>query len=1515
MTIAPLYEYPNASGLEIAVIGLGCRFPGANNIDSFWQNLISGKESISFFNKEELRFAGVSESMLGNANFVNANGIIDYTDKFDAEFFGYTPNEAELLDPQQRIFLEVAWEAMENAGINLPKSHRNVGVYAGVGISQYLINNLLANNRIKHQYGLWELMLANGSAQLATRLSYLLNLHGPSLTLNTACSTSLVVIHTACRALLNGECNTAIAGAICLDVPQKTGYFYQEGGVVSKDGHCRPFDQESSGTVSGNGIGIVVLKCLENAIEDGDRIDAIIKSSAINNDGKDKVGFTAPSVTGQAKVIAAALDLAEIDPNTIGYIEAHGTGTALGDPIEIAALTQAFQGRVQECFSCPIGSVKANIGHLDTAAGMAGFIKTILILKNGKIPPNINFTKVNSKIDFNHNGFYVNQKILDWSTQGVIRRAGVSSFGIGGTNAHVVLEESPKRLYRIVSDRNYHLLCLSAKSDFSLDKQGENLSLYLREHPEVMVNELAYTLQFNRQVFSHKRIFIASSREDAIAQLSQADHGENLSLLNKITNHSIVFLFAGQGAQYVDMGRTLFEKEKYCKKLFLKCDAFLQQQFEFSIVEILFPKKDKQNAQFMIDKTLFAQISLFVVEYVLASYLIALGVKPIVMMGHSLGEYVCATLAGVFSLEDSLKIIYHRGRLMQSMQVGKMLAVQLSEAEIKPYLGVAAYLAAVNEEKSCVISGHCEVINDIQKQLDSNGIKNKVLNTSHAFHSSLMQDAAKEFLKYLSAYQFKSPGIPYISNVTGNWVTPELVCNPDYWVKHMLQPIRFYNGASVLLELNNLIGIEIGPGNILMSMLLRHSKRSLDSFFFSLLPDKKVKQLADKYFMQGMGKLWLHDVVIDFSLLNDCERNIPLSLPPYPFHRKTYWIYPDYVNNKSKIKPITNINLEDKLPIRQWFYRESWEQFPLLNMMDLSKKTYVIFMNQKGFSDLLADRLTALGNQVIKIKDACSFFQNDNEFTLDINNMEHYEQLCFELKRRDLAPDCLIYARSLTTQLNSQDFYQLYSNQVREHFFVLLYFIRSCKKNFPINSLDIKLISRNSYNLFERDFLYCNALPMGLLQVANQEYGNIYCSNIDIEEQLISGKDSMAFDSFICDLINPSTQPIIAYRGDFRWFSKIKLRELEDQKTIFKRNGVYVISGGLGKIGLLMVNYLAQQYYAKIIILSRSVFPKQTYWTAILKNQIEKVELLQKLKVLEAAKNAGGNIEIYQVDIANADAVRQVLQQTIKKHGVIHGVIHAAANINHGKSKSKISQINKQHVEDQFYSKIDGAIAIAKATEYLSVGFCLMMSSLAVYLGGLGFAAYSTANQLMDQFAIYMNKSRRTKWLTLNWDGWEFDITESQETPWITSQEGLYALEEALKQNESRLLISTTDYFSRVGNSFANKKMDGEMEAEVIHDRPVLLTSYKAPNTVMEHSICAIWQDIFGIEKIGIHDNFFELGGHSLLAMQIMARLRERFKQKISLSLIFETQTIAQLAAHLTALITKQENNMIEGEV
>lgn len=880
----------------IAVVGMAGRFPGANDVDTFWDNLTRGVESVQRFDLDELDIPPDPTSPDATDTFIAAKGIMDDIDKFDARFFGYLPREAALMDPQHRVFLETCYEALEHAGCDPFRFAGNVGVYAGCYIDTYLLANLCSDveflrNLVKSiQVGTLQCELGNDKDYLATRVAFKLNLRGPAVTLQTACSTSLVALSHACQGLQAYQCDAALAGGVTITLPLKRGYYYKKGGMLSGDGHCRAFDENAAGTVFSNASAALVLKRLEDALADGDTVYAVIRGHACNNDGAQKLSYTAPSVDGQAEVIALAHAIGDIDARTVGYIEAHGTATPLGDPIEIQGLTKAFRLTTEDTNFCAVGSVKTNIGHLDCASGAVGTIKTALCLHHKQLVPSLNFVRPNPNIDFANSPFYVNTELKEFpSPDGGRRRAGVSSFGVGGTNAHLVLEEAPEVDRDPGTQRAQHLLLVSAKTETAMNSSAERLAAHLATHPEQNLADVAYTLQAGRAVYAQRRIVVAGSHDEAIEKLNKAAPPPDRAKSDGAPP-PVVFMFPGQGSQFPGMARDLYANEPVFAEHFNQCSELLTPTLGRDLRDLVFKFKDQEEAAAALRQTEVAQPAIFAIEYSLAKLWMSWGVQPAAFIGHSVGEFAAAALAGVFELEDALRIVTVRGKLMQELPTGSMLSVRAPVQEVERMLGDGLCLAASNAPSLTVVSGPSDGIKALQARLDAAEIPHTFLHTSHAFHSDMMDPAVAPTVAEVQKVSLGAPQVPIMSTVTGAWLSDDEAADPAYWGRNLRQPVRFSEGITALADEDRLY-LEVGPGQVLSTLARQTIGKTPQPITFSSLAHARQKGADLPTLMSTVGRLWLHGVQLDWRGFHGGEPT-RVPLPTYPFERKRHWVEP-----------------------------------------------------------------------------------------------------------------------------------------------------------------------------------------------------------------------------------------------------------------------------------------------------------------------------------------------------------------------------------------------------------------------------------------------------------------------------------------------------------------------------------------------------------------------------------------------------------------------------------------------
>ncbi|MEM6278219.1 MAG: amino acid adenylation domain-containing protein [Verrucomicrobiota bacterium] len=897
------------SSSDIAIVGMAGRFPGAPNVETFWKNLVAGRETITHFSEEELEY---SNDPNNGDSYVRSRGIVEGSDLFDAKHFGIPPRDAELLDPQHRLLLECAQETLENAGHDPDRFEGKIGFFAGSSQNSYLLNNLCADRafarRLAAGYPVndFGILFGNDKDFLPTRIAYKLNLRGPAMAVQCACSTSLVAVTQAIESLRSGTSDMALAGGISLTFPQKRDYLYTPEGMASSDGHCRSFDASASGTVFGEGVGLVALRRLDEALADGDEVIAVIKGFALNNDGADKAGYAAPSVSGQVDMILEAHRNAGVDARSIGYLEAHGTGTPLGDPIEVAALTEAFSRTTSDKDFCALGTAKTNVGHLDIAAGVTGLIKAALTLQHGVIPPLVHFEKPNPKIDFEKSALYPVREATEWKDESGPRRAGVSALGVGGTNVHVVLEESPKSDSATTPNSAQLFFPLSATSSLALTEAVERLGDYLRES-DASLADVAFTMQEGRREFEIRTAFAARTREELSRQCREFE-GKTIKRSSQF--EKLAFLFPGQGAQHPGMARDLYEKEAPFRKALDECAAILEPKLGLSLIDLIVPPEDKlEEMATTLRDTSLAQPAIFSVSYALAKQWEHWGIEPDVLVGHSIGEFAAATIAGVFTLADALHLIAERGRLMSELPGGVMISVRASEEEIQPYLTEDYDLAAINGAKALVLAGPHEGSEELEKRLADDGFIAKRLHTSHAFHSRMMDPAVETFEKAVHSISLRAPNRKIFSTVLVDWLSDEQAMDAAYWAAHLRKPVRFYDAIAKLWEDPSIGFLEVGPGNTLATLAGQNPDRNKTTPSLSSLPHPAREESSQKHILSTAANLWSYGWKTDWSKLEQRgnERRHRVPLPTYPFQRERFWVEPpeDEVTVRSEEKSST----------------------------------------------------------------------------------------------------------------------------------------------------------------------------------------------------------------------------------------------------------------------------------------------------------------------------------------------------------------------------------------------------------------------------------------------------------------------------------------------------------------------------------------------------------------------------------------------------------------------------------
>lgn len=1494
------------NGLEIAIIGMAGRFPGADDIDTFWDNLVAARESIGQLDPDMLRANGVSEALLADPEYVKAGGVMADADCFDAGFFGFSPREAEVLDPQQRVFLECAWHAMEDAGYDPDRTSLPVGVFGGAGMNGYLLN-LYADPAIRGQVSPYELYVGNDKDFLATRVSYKLNLNGPSLSVQTACSSSLVAVHVACQSLIAGECDMALAGGVA--VSRQLGYRALQGGIYSADGHCRPFDASAGGTVGGNGVGIVVLKRLEDALADNDRIDAVIRGSAINNDGAIKVSYTAPQVDRQADVIRDALLMADVSADSIAYVEAHGTGTPMGDPIEATALTQAFRGDTQRKAYCALGSVKSNIGHLDAAAGVAGLIKTALALKHARLPASLHFDSPNPQIDFDNSPFRVNAQTRDWPTSDQPRRAGVSSFGIGGTNAHVVLEAAPERVESQASGQA-QIVPLSAKDPQALQHMARRLADRLEADPAQSLDDIAFTLQQGRKALPWRLSVCAEDASDAITRLRQASMPHKAAM----SKPSVVFLFTGQGSQYPRLAESLYQREPVFRAAFDHCADFLAAKTDLRLAELL---RGSDSADDLTD-TALAQPLLFAVEYALATLWMDRGVQPAAMLGHSLGELVAACVAGVMSVETALELVAVRGRLMQAMAPGAMLAVPLAAEPLADYLDDSLNIAAENAPGLCAVSGPPSAIDALATRLDADGIAATRLHTSHGFHSPSMDPAVAPYTEAVNRHALSTPQIPFISCVSGTWIEADEATDAGYWGRQLREPVRFDAGMREVLSLADPLLIELGPGNTLctLAMLQQTGDEATQLTCIQTLPTATQAANADadsaRVMLTALGRAWCAGAAIDLAALtppsDQRQRPHRVSLPGYPFARDPYYIAaPDAGSAAADQAATTATAARQQLDMADWFHVPSWQRSPVVALPPppTDRVRWLLFADDLGIADALVEQIEHAGQDAFRVTPGAQFTQSGyRQFLVATADVDSLRALFADLANRDVQAEQIVWLWPTASDAEADD---------RVPFLELAALLQSVADR--EEPLQLTVVSANGCDVIgdtpPRD---AQAALAGLCQIAGQEYPQIGCRQVDIDPARLTPRGIAAHLWQELRAEKPAAR--CAWRGSTRWSLDFRALSLPAPDSLpvapnqrLRKRGRYAIVGDIDTgLGHVWASALHARFEAQLALIDTSTAPA-----------VETDEPADALLRLHA-------------DPTDAASMQTAIEHVIERLGRLDGVFYSGPTTS-ADSAAPLALLQASHWQHNQRSKVDGLRTLSEALQAHVPGFVCVQSSLSTIVGGLGLAPYAAANHQLDALVAEQNQAGNCAWYAINWDACRDDDSYPEADVDGRHQGGIgaalaeYALtpDEVWRATERVLMfapngqyvVSRADLPARLHQwiSATPRSLDADTVGarpkgkHGHHERPALETAYMAPRDDVEQTIANIWQESLGIDRVGVDDNFFELGGHSLLAIQVIGKLRAAFPVEIEIQqLLGGNPTVANVAAALNERLPKGDD-------
>ncbi len=1349
---------------DIAIIGMAIRVPDAATPEAFWNNLHAGVESVRTYTEEELLAKGVTPGQLADPHYVRAGIPLQGVDQFDPEFFGFSPKEAAILDPQHRQFYEVSWEALERAGHPPEAFDGAIGVFAGCGMGAYFTFNLLSNADLVDSVGLFLLRhTGNDKDFLATRVSYSFNLRGPSVNVQTACSTSLVATHLAVQSLLSGECDMALAGGATIELPHGVGYVYKEGEVLSPDGHCRTFDHRSRGTVFGSGAGVVVLRRLADAIRDGDHVHAVIKGSAVNNDGSGKVGYLAPSVDGQAGAVAEALAVADVPAESVTYIECHGTATPVGDPIEIAALTRAFRESTERVGFCRVGSVKTNIGHLDTAAGVASLIKATMALEHRKIPPSLNFEAPNPAIDFASSPFSVAASLIDWESDNGPRRAGINSLGVGGTNAFVILEEAPPRPAS-PEDASPQLLVLSARSRRALDDAGQRLAEWLKANPQQRLSDVAYTLQFGRHGFDQRRVLACANHAEAISLLEGNDARRVFTHTSELERPSLVFMYPGGGPQYYRMGLGLYERESVFREHVDHGLSVLQTRFGVDLSPIFFADKlSREHIAEQLSRPATQLPLTFIIEYALTRLWESLGVQPDALIGHSMGENVAAAVAGVYSFEDALGLLLLRGQLVEKAPPGGLLSVPMSAADLRELAGDELDIATSNGPQLSVVSGSHEALERFAAKLTALKIEFQRVRVSVAAHSRLLDGILDEFRTYLTGIELHPPSVDIVSNRSGTWLTPEEACDPEYWVGHLRHTVLYADGVETLLESSERVFLEVGPGNMLGSFVRQNPKAPAQRVLSSMRhPDDPVDDQV--YLRTVIGRLWAVGIPVDLGKLHlHARQRVPL--PTYPFQHARYWIEPGKAQTSERtapIRPAAESNLDD------WFWQAKWVQHGIVESAEPCAK-WLVFHTNEPVTQALIRQLRETGRTVVTVQAGDTFARIDEHaYTLAPEaGGAGYQELLDELAAHDLLPERILHAWLLTYDRSFRPGSSFLHRNQEYGFYSLFHLARALGKSFPADTPVHLLVVGNGVQQVDSEPLPYpdKATVLGPCAVIPREFPNISCSFVDVQLEQASrkrlGRESArrsdvslgAVQAIALELDAPASNTVVAWRDSVRWrrfLGRLGVSEAHAHAGRLKKQGVYLLTGGFGGIASEVAQWLARSYQARLVLVGRTPLPAPDEWDSWLAQHDGADSIARAIRQVRQLQALGAQVLPLAADVTVAEQMQDVVDSANSAFGRIDGVFHTAGLI-----RDNLIQLKSQRdIEDVFAAKLYGTMVLDELFRKSSLDFMLLFSSTSAYIAPQGQVDYVGASAYLNAFAQSCRAHRPYPVSAINWGIW-----------------------------------------------------------------------------------------------------------------------------------------------------------------
>ncbi|MEW9555778.1 SDR family NAD(P)-dependent oxidoreductase [Nonomuraea sp. NPDC050783] len=1530
----------------IAIIGMSGRFPGASDIPAFWRNISTGVESFTRFSDEELLAAGVSPATFQQPNYVRVRPVLDDVRGFDAGFFGYNPREAALADPQQRIFLECVWEVLESAGYAAPEGRGSVGVFAGMNISGYLLTRLMA---FEMGIDTSALMIGNDKDSLATNVSFRLDLNGPSLSVQTFCSTSLVAVHLASESLRRGECDMALAGGVSVRIPDRVGYLWEEGGQESPDGHVRTFDAEGRGSMFGDGAAVVALKRLRDAVADRDTVHAVIRASAINNDGAVKFSYLAPSIDGQRRCVSAALARAGVDPADISYVEAHGTATEVGDPMEVAALTRAF-GPTERKQYCVLGSIKPNVGHLDRASGVTGLIKVVQSLRNELIPGTLHYRSPNPEIDFAASPFRVTAEPTPWPRDpGRARIAGISSLGMGGTNAHAIVTEAPQPGARGARRRRWQILPVSARTQAAAEQSCARLAEHLAGDGGDDLGDVAYTLQAGRKVFGHRKVVVADSARAAAAKL--ADPAGSLGRADSTVGRRAGFLIAGVGEQYPGMVAELYATEPGFRADVDECLAVLGLTEAGQLSDMFVPAGRAAEATDDLARLLgragaaapraagdahLIQPAVFVAEYALAKRLIRWGIAPEIMIGYSLGEYVAACLSGVLSLPDALRLVAYRAKLITSRPEGAMLAVSADERRLRTLLGELFEReldVAVRTGSQVVLAGPEEAVEAAAALLLQAKIGHRRLETTHAFHSRMLKPVAGELTAWITDnITLNPPRVPYLSNVTGEPATAEVVTDPAYWARHMCETVEFGAGLGHLLGQADLALAEIGPGQSLGALTRGHPAcdRAQWPLIVTTLPAANDPQDAGAALATAVARLWLTGVPVDWDALHADEgdgdgggdgggerwRPGRVPLPTYPFEHQDYWLEIDQSAGRGaaaaydESDPTSIAKAYPRLPDTRWIHAPVWRQTTTRPPRAEEAARWLVYTDDGPAGELAAPLLAYLagtGADVVPVRPGERFSSGPDGLRVRPGSPEDALAALRELAGRGWEPERVVHLWSADGPAQDGPL----ADGLQRGLYTLVALARAAG-DLGLGGWTLDIVTAGGQRVLPGDRVRpVLGTLLGPTRLVPVEYPRVRTRLIDVD----GGGEAL-----LAELRAEPEDQVVGLRGGRRWIPDYEVLdasviEAGTPAAEVRHGGVYLVTGGLGGIGLAMAERLAEQYQARLVLLGRTPVPPREEWGTILGSDSAVPEVRRRLEGLRRLEAAGTEVVTVAGDVSRPEDARRAVDAAIERFGELNGVLHCAGVPAVGLMQFK----TVADMERVLAPKVMGTLALAEALRGHQVDFMALYSSTTSATGGgAGQVDYCAANAFLDAFALGEvlpgTAVVSVDWCEWTWNGWtegleNYDEGSKQYFAWyrenfgLTFDQGFQTLLRALASGERHVVASTQDFAPLVAMSRRSSIESHQATVKKIrdafgrHPRPDLSTAYVEPQSETEEAIATVWSEALGLEQVGVHDNFFELGGNSLLGMEIIAEVRRTLGLSyLPPHILYQAPTIASLA-------------------